>query len=74
MLLNTEATYLGLNTQLAEKGISVKGQDCYALKTPVDQQGEQTVNKDAKTTVSFIFQYELNLSCQLIISRICFDL
>ena len=74
MLLNMEATNLGLNTQLAEKGISVQGQDCYALKTPVDQRGEQTINKDAKTTALFIFQYKLNLSYQLIIPRICSDL
>ena len=54
MLLNMEATYLGLKALHAEKGISVQGQDPYLLRTSVDQLGEQTINKDAKTAGLFI--------------------
>ena len=31
-------------------GISVKGQDRYPLRTAVDQRGEQTLKRDAKTS------------------------
>ena len=56
MLLNMEVTYPGLKTLIAEKGISIQGQDRYPLRTFVDQRGEQTINKDAKTAGLFISQ------------------
>ena len=49
MLRNMDATYPGLKSLIDKKGISVQGQDRYPLRTSVDQRGEQTINKDAKT-------------------------
>ena len=38
----------GLKTFLEENGMSVQAQEKYALRTAVDQRGEQTINKNAK--------------------------
>ena len=35
---------------LKKGGISVQGQDKYPLRTAIDQRGEQTINRDAKTS------------------------
>ena len=40
----------GCKLLLKHYGISVQGQDRYPLRTAVDQSGEQTFNRDAKTT------------------------
>ena len=32
------------------KGISVKAQNSHFVRTSIDQRGEQTINRDAKTT------------------------
>ena len=35
---------------LLNKGLSVQAQSCYPLRTSIDQRGEQTLNRDAKTS------------------------
>ena len=47
-LQNIENIYPGLKTLLETKGFSVQAQNCYPLRTAIDQRGEQTFNKDAK--------------------------
>ena len=47
-----EVLYSGLKDLLSEKGMSVQAQECFPLRVPVDQRGEQTLNRDAKTTGS----------------------
>ena len=47
---NLEKTHPGCKQLIKEKGLSVQGQDQYDLRIPIDQRGEQTVNKDAKTS------------------------
>ena len=50
MLENMEALYPGLKDLLSEKGMSVQAQERLPFRVPVDQRGEQTLNRDAKTT------------------------
>ena len=50
MLDNMEVLYSGLKDLLSEKGMSVQAQERFPLRVPVDQRGEQTLNRDAKTT------------------------
>ena len=42
---------------LAKKRVSLQGQDRYRLRTSVDQRGEQTINKEAKTADLFISKF-----------------
>ena len=49
VLQNIENIYLGLKTLLETKGLSVQAQNRYPLCTAIEQRGEQTVNKDAKS-------------------------
>ena len=35
---------------LKKAGLSVRGQDKYPLRIAIDQRGEQTINRDAKTS------------------------
>ena len=42
--------YPGLREMLVSTGISVQGQDRYKLRTAIDMLGEQTLNRDAKTS------------------------
>ena len=41
--------YPGAEELLKNKGMSVQAQDRYPVRTAVDQRGEQTINRDAKT-------------------------
>ena len=50
LLENIEQIYLGLKELLRYKGLSVQAQDRYKLRTAIDQRGEQSINRDAKTT------------------------
>ena len=47
---NMEVLYPGLKDFLSEKRMSVQAQNRFPLIVPVDQRGEQTLNRDAKTT------------------------
>ena len=47
---NIEKFYPNLKPLLETKGLLVQGQDYYAIRTSIDQRGEQTVNQDTKTS------------------------
>ena len=49
-LANIEITHPGCKKLLLNKGLSVQAQSTYPLRTSVDQWGEQTTNRDAKTS------------------------
>ena len=48
-LKNMETLHPGLKDMLEKTG-SVQGQNCYPMRTALDQRGEQTINRDAKTS------------------------
>ena len=50
-LINIESTHPGMENFLKVGGLSVQAQERYAVKTSTDERGEQTINKQAKTTV-----------------------
>ena len=50
LLENIEQIYPGLKELLRYKGLFVQAQDRYKLRTATDQRGEQSINRDAKTT------------------------
>lgn len=50
VLKNIEKLYPGLKDLLVSKGLSVQSQDRYPLRTAIDMRGEQTINRDAKTS------------------------
>ena len=50
ILKHMEKNYPGLRHMLERSGLSVQAQDRYPVRTAVDQRGEQTINRDAKTT------------------------
>ena len=54
-MVNIESVYPGLKELLKDMGISVQAQSTYALRTAIDQRGEQTINKDAKTAGKYTF-------------------
>ena len=47
---NIQTLYPGLKSLLEHKGLSVQAQNRYAIRTAIDQRGEQTINRDAKTS------------------------
>ena len=49
VLKNMEENYPGLRNMLKNTGLSVQAQNRYPLRTAIDQRGEQTINRDAKT-------------------------
>ena len=48
-LENLDNTHPGCGELIQEKGLSVQAQDRYPARTPIDQRGEQIINRDAKT-------------------------
>ena len=48
-LKSLESTHLGLREMLERQGLSVQTQDENPLRKAVDQRGEQTINRDART-------------------------
>ena len=50
MMQGIEENYPGLKALLKQNCLSVQAQYSYPLRTATDQRGEQTLNKDAKTT------------------------
>ena len=50
MMQGIEENYPGLKELLKQNCLSVQAQNSYPLRTATDQRGEQTLNKDAKTT------------------------
>ena len=72
-MLNLDNLFPGCKDLLIAYGISVQGQDRYPLKTSIDQRGEQTFNRDAKTSggitncagsIENVTQWTLNRSSQ----------
>ena len=50
VLKNIEKLYPGLKELLVSSGLTVQSQDRYPLRTAIDMRGEQTLNRDAKTS------------------------
>ena len=46
---NIEKMYPGLKDLLKQNGMSVQAQESFPVRVAVDQRGEQTINRDAKT-------------------------
>ena len=49
MLESTELQYPGCKELLLSDGLSIQAQDHHPNRTAIDQRGEQSVNRDAKT-------------------------
>ena len=49
-LKSTEEKYPGLKEMLKKAALSAQGQDKYPLRISIDQRGEQTINRHAKTS------------------------
>ena len=49
VLKEIESKYPGLKEFLFPSGLSVQAQETHPVRTAIDQWGEQTINKDAKT-------------------------
>ena len=49
-LENLDITHPGCRELLEYKGLSVQGQTKYACRVAIDQQAEQTINRDAKVS------------------------
>ena len=45
--------YPGLKPLLQSNGLSVQAQTAYPIQTSIDQRGEQSINRDAKTPDNF---------------------
>ena len=58
--MNIDSKFPGMKDHLKLEGISVQAQTKHAIRTPTYQRGEQTINKDAKTTGIVIANYELS--------------
>ena len=52
VLSQIDTLYPALKDTLILKGLSIQAQDRYPLRTAVDQRGEQTINRDGKTSGS----------------------
>ena len=51
MLKILDQCHPGLRKLLLKKGLTAQAQEKYPCKTAIAQRGEQSVNRDAKTTV-----------------------
>ena len=58
---NVERVHPGLKSFLERKGLSVQAQENHHLRTAIDQRGEQTFNKDAKTIGKLLDVGEISL-------------
>ena len=50
---NIEKMYLGLKDVLKQNGMSVQVQESFRIRIAINQRGEQTINRDAKTSGGF---------------------
>ena len=57
--MNIDSKFPRMKNHLKLGGILVQAQTNHAIRTPTDQRGEQTINKDAGTTGTVIANYEL---------------
>ena len=51
--LQIDDRYPGLKPLLQSNGFSVQAQTAYPIRTSIDQRGEQSINRDAKTLGNF---------------------
>ena len=49
-LTSLDITHPGCKELLTHQGLSVQGQSRYPTRIPIDQRGEETINRDAKTS------------------------
>ena len=49
VLANIETLYPGLKQLLQKTGLSLQAQEMYPTRVAIDQRGEETINRDAKT-------------------------
>ena len=49
VLKQIESKYPGLKELLLPCGLSVQAKETHPVRTTIDQRGEQTINRDAKT-------------------------
>ena len=54
-LKTIENDYPGLKALLSTRGLTTQAQERFPIRTALDQRGEQTINRDAKT--AGMFQY-----------------
>ena len=54
ILVNMEQFYPGLKEMISKEDILIQRQEKYALQTEIDQRGEQTINRIAKTSGNII--------------------
>ena len=82
-LENMDSAHPGCSEIIAVKGLSVQGQDEYPCRTAVDERGEQTINRDAKTSGGIkyfasdprsILKWTLNRSTQARNTQALYDL
>ena len=50
MLKNLDQSHPGLGTLLLKKRLTAQAQEKYPCRTAINQRGEQSINRDAKTT------------------------
>ena len=80
---NLNDTHPGCRELIQDKGLSVQGQEKYLCRTAIDQRGEQTINRDAKTSGGIkyfasdpnaILKWTLNRSAQAKNTEALYDL
>ena len=80
---NLDDTHSGCRELIQEKGLSVQGQEQYLCRIAIDQRGEQTINRDAKTSGGIkyfasypnaILKWTLNWSAQAKNTEALYDL
>jgi len=49
-MLNLDSNYPGMRLYIAKGGFSVQAQSSHNVRTATDQRGEQSINRDAKTS------------------------
>ena len=57
MLKNLDQSHPGLKALLSKQGLTAQAQERYLCRTSIDQRGEQSINRDAKTTGKFLFHF-----------------
>ena len=55
MMENLNETYPGLQELISQHRLSIQAQEKHLLRTAADQRGEQTINRDAKTSGIYSF-------------------
>ena len=59
-MVNLKENYPGAEDDMKENGLSVLAQSFYPVMTAADQRGEQTINRDAKTTGNYSYGAQIS--------------